>query len=262
MGRFDNWYKRRINRIYPTVFAWAILGAFLFDRHYDMQHTIISGGGWFVTCIMMYYVVLYFVRRYMMKYLIWVFTVVFVSCGLWFALTKTPTDFNMYGNTYFKWFHYFLFMMMGAMMGISQKKNTYRFGLDCIKLLASIVLFYVLSAFKGIPSYNKLQFLSIVPLICTAFYFYKISQSDTLKHIYFHKIWGISIRFIGGLCLEIYLVQGALFTDKMNFLFPLNLPIMFLIILIAAYILRCSARIFAQTFKDGGYDWKAVVKAI
>ena len=22
MGRFDNWYKRRINRIYPTVFAW------------------------------------------------------------------------------------------------------------------------------------------------------------------------------------------------------------------------------------------------
>lgn len=27
MGRFDNWYKRRINRIYPTVFAWAILGS-------------------------------------------------------------------------------------------------------------------------------------------------------------------------------------------------------------------------------------------
>lgn len=22
--RFDNWYKRRINRIYPTIFAWAI----------------------------------------------------------------------------------------------------------------------------------------------------------------------------------------------------------------------------------------------
>ena len=27
MGRFDNWYKRRIHRIYPTVFAWAIVGA-------------------------------------------------------------------------------------------------------------------------------------------------------------------------------------------------------------------------------------------
>ena len=29
MGRFDNWFKRRINRIYPTVFAWAIMGAFV-----------------------------------------------------------------------------------------------------------------------------------------------------------------------------------------------------------------------------------------
>lgn len=45
MGRFDNWYKRRINRIYPTVFAWAIMGAFIFGYHYDMKHTIIHGGG-------------------------------------------------------------------------------------------------------------------------------------------------------------------------------------------------------------------------
>ena len=45
MERFDNWYKRRINRIYPTVFAWAIMGAFIFGYHYDMKHTIIQGGG-------------------------------------------------------------------------------------------------------------------------------------------------------------------------------------------------------------------------
>lgn len=44
-GRFDNWYKRRINRIYPTVFAWAIMGAFIFGYHYDMKYTIIHGGG-------------------------------------------------------------------------------------------------------------------------------------------------------------------------------------------------------------------------
>lgn len=44
MGRFDNWYKRRINRIYPTVFAWAIMGAFIFNHHNDMKHTLIHGG--------------------------------------------------------------------------------------------------------------------------------------------------------------------------------------------------------------------------
>ena len=58
MGRFDNWYKRRINRIYPTVFAWAIVEAFIFNYHNDMRYTVINGGGWFVTCIMIYYVIL------------------------------------------------------------------------------------------------------------------------------------------------------------------------------------------------------------
>lgn len=41
MGRFDNWYKRRINRIYPTVFAWAILGAFILNHDKSMDYTII-----------------------------------------------------------------------------------------------------------------------------------------------------------------------------------------------------------------------------
>lgn len=44
MGRFDNWYKRRINRIYPTVFAWAIIAAFVFNHQNDMKFTVIHGG--------------------------------------------------------------------------------------------------------------------------------------------------------------------------------------------------------------------------
>lgn len=37
---------------------------------------------------------------------------------------------------------------------------------------------------------------------------------------------------------------------------------MFFIIFVVAYLLRCVARIFSQTFKDGEYDWKAVFKLI
>ena len=59
----------------------------------------------------------------------------------------------------------------------------------------------------------------------------------------------------------IYLVQYALFTDKMNHLFPLNLLIMLVIIIAAAYVLlRCMARIFAQTFKAEDYNWREVFK--
>lgn len=81
-----------------------------------------------------------------------------------------------------------------------------------------------------------------------------------MKKLYNNKYVGPVIKIIGGLCLEIYLVQTSLFTDKMNHLFPLNLFIMLFIIIIVAYALRCVARIFSQTFKDGEYDWRAVFK--
>lgn len=49
--------------------------------------------------------------------------------------------------------------------------------------------------------------------------------------------------------------------NKMNHLFPLNLLIMLVIIIAAAYVLRCMARIFAQTFKAEDYNWREVFRA-
>ena len=46
----------------------------------------------------------------------------------------------------------------------------------------------------------------------------------------------------------------------MNHLFPLNLLIMQVIIIAAAYVLRCMTRIFAQTFKAEDYNWREVFK--
>lgn len=100
MGRFDNWYKRRINRIYPTVFAWAIMGAFIFGYHNDMKYTLIDGGGWFVTCIMIYYVILYIIRRVMQNKLKWAFMITGIIVIAWYFIMNPPFGFNMYGGTY------------------------------------------------------------------------------------------------------------------------------------------------------------------
>ena len=263
MGRFDNWYKRRINRIYPTVFAWAILEAFIFNQHYGMDYIIIHGGGWFVTCIMIYYVFLYFIQKYLINRLKLTFAIVSIICILWYLLIDRPVDYNMYGATYFKWGHYFLFMLMGAMMGIS--KRTWKFNLkfDLLKLIVSLVLYYgFLFLGRRNVEIREWQILSLIPLLFIVVYFYKVCNSDTLKNIYNTEYIGWGMKLISGLCLEIYLVQGTLFTDKMNNLFPLNIPIMFVIIILGAYMLRCCARIFAQTFKDGDYNWKAIIKLI
>lgn len=263
MGRFDNWYKRRINRIYPTVFAWAILGAFLFNQKVSMDYTIIHGGGWFVTCIMIYYVVLYFIQRFILHRLKWVFGAVGLICIIWYVMIERPADYNMYGNTYFKWCHYFLFMLLGAIMGISQKQWNFHLKTDLIKLITSTAIYYaILFAGKKYVIISELQIVSLIPLLAIVYYFYKVCSSRTLKQWYSHRIMGWIISFVGGLCLEIYLVQYTLFTDKMNNIFPLNIPIMFIIILAVAYLLRCCARLFSQTFKDGEYDWKAILKLI
>ena len=258
MGRFDNWYKRRINRIYPTIFAWAIIRAFVFHNDHGMQDTILSGGGWFVSCIMLYYVVLYFIQRYMIHHLMWIIGVVILACSSWFVVADTPNNYNMY----FKWFHFFIFMLLGAMMGISKKIYKFHSVWDSMKLLGYIGMFYTFYALKNIPDCNKLQMLTWFPLMGVTFYFYKVCNCELLKCAFNHKIIGWPIKFIGSLCLEIYLVQGFLLTDIMNSIFPLNLFIVFALIVMAAYLLRCGARIFAQTFKDMDYDWKAVFKIV
>lgn len=90
-------------------------------------------------------------------------------------------------------------------------------------------------------------------------YFYRLCNCRLSRSLYDNRITGPVIKCIGGLCLEIYLVQFQLFTDKMNSIFPLNLFVMFLIIIAGAYILRCASRIWKQTFSDSNYDWKEIV---
>lgn len=214
---------------------------------------------------MIYYVVLYFIRKYAINRLVMVMAVTGVACITWYVLMERPDGFNMYGNTYFKWGHYFLFMLLGAMMGLKQQtipkdaKGLKSFGM----LGASLVVYYgILFSGRKWGVMEDLQIVSLVPLLAVTYYFYKVCNCDFAYRCYRSKILGWCMRLIGGLCLEIYLVQSSLFTDKMNAIFPLNLLIMFVIIVVMAYILRCLSRVFSQTFKDMEYNWKEVFKMV
>ena len=103
------------------------------------------------------------------------------------------------------------------------------------------------------------QYFSFIPLLGAMYYFYKVGESSICQRLYNSKVGNLIIRFIGGTCFEIYLVQSYLFTDKMNNLFPLNIVIMFLIIFVVAYLTKCLARFVSQTFKDAPYNWHEMV---
>ena len=87
----------------------------------------------------MYYVILYIIQRFMFNQLRLVFLIASIITIIWYLMIDRPENYNMYGNTYFKWCHYFLFMLLGAMMGASKKELKYSFGYDLIKLIGSVV---------------------------------------------------------------------------------------------------------------------------
>lgn len=259
--QFPDWYKRRINRIYPTVFAVAILACTFFNGHRTINEIILYGGGWFVSCIMLYYIAIHFVGSYLKDKIYWVIALVFIATGIWFYFIYQTPNLSIYSpDCYIRWLFYFAFMLLGAKMGTITGQIKLKPKTDWLMLLLCIIVFYgIFIASIKFQKIVAIQYLSVFPLLGTMYYAYKVCNGRMFTKIYNSKTGNFVIRFIGGLCLEIYLVQFYLFTDKMNHIFPLNILIMFLIIFVAAYLTRCFARIISQTFKEAPYDWKQVI---
>lgn len=258
---FFNWYKNRINRIYPTVFAWALLKClFISNTSSNLLEIIMHGGGFFVSCIMIFYVFFYFIKKYAVNHLykVLIASTILTTCS-YFIIDSNDTS-VLYK---WQWSLFFSVMLLGGIIGKARKetKEIKHVGLTPILLLGlSIAVYYILLFIEQKSGMQMIRMFTIFPLMSFAYSLHKLCTSRTAKAIYNNKYMHLIIMTIGSLCLEIYLVQPMLLTDKMNALFPLNLLLMFLIIFVAAYLLRCVSRIWSQTFKDGEYNWKEVVK--
>lgn len=259
--QFPDWYKRRINRIYPTLLAVAILACLFFDKHWDIIDIVLARRYWFVSCIMLYYVAIFFVGSYFKNRFLLISFLIALGTAVWFYFIYETPGFSMYKpNFYIRWLLFFVFMLLGAKMGTMVNKIKSKPITDICLLLLSIAGFYAL--FLGglrMKNLMVIHYFSFLPLLSTMYYFYKVGASHWAERVYKSKACNFFIRFIGGLCLEIYMVQHFLFTDKMNSIFPLNIVIMFIIIFIVAYLTRCLARFISQTFKDNPYEWKKII---
>lgn len=275
LGRFDFWYKKRIRRIYPSVIALSIMGTFLWNFHRDVLYIITYGGEWFVSCIMIYYIILYFIRRYAINRLIVIFLITFIVTLIWYFFFYTDKyTISIYKWTYIKWCFYFFNMLLGAAVGLYESKHGYlinkphsRYNKTWINITLMIIcmsLFYGLQIMgKKNPAWAYWQIFTIIPLFGINWFFYLICCGTWVKKVFQHPKISWIIMAIGGLCLEIYLVQPYLFTTSMNNIFPLNLPIMFVIILPFAWLCRSLGKLFQQTFSsEDGYNWREILKIV
>lgn len=262
---FGSYYKRRIQRIFPSVFA-ALAFVHLVTNNTTFQANEFTGGE-FIVAIMIYYVLLYFIRKYAINHipkvlgvvtLITLFVYVF-----WFPYKYEVSSKGIYGiTTLFRWIPYFAFMLMGAYMGLKFKANAKikeSAWNNFIIMTLCFVLFYAIQVLsKKYTFIAPYQIVTLIPLMGIVIYFYKWCKSDFLRKIYEHSFWNKIIMLVSGICLESYLIQYSLITDKMNSIWPLNLIFIFFIIIASSYLVRCVARFLSQTFENGDYNWKKI----
>lgn len=260
---FFNWYKNRINRIYPTVFAWALIKSILFCNTSDnMLEVIMCGGGFFVSCIMIFYIFFFFIKKYASNHLYSVLLIsTIATCTSFFLIDST----NVALLYKWQWSMFFSVMLLGGIIGkqrreeLSQDIKSVGFK-SIVCLTISIIAYYSLIFVEQRWELPMMRMFTILPLMAFAYLLHKLCIGGFAYRMYINKYSHLFIMSIGSLCLEIYLVQPRILTDNFNYLFPFNLLLMYAFIFIAAYLLRCLARIWMQTFNDDRYEWNAVFK--
>lgn len=253
--RFDNWYKRRINRIYPSIIATAIFAWALWGNADTIGEILLGKRYWFIGCILVYYVLLYPIKEikggaYASYILVAGGAIVLL---LYFAFFNNGTSF--YRGGLFRCFAFFLIMLQGAIMGRSSSSYEYKW-FHVILFVASVAMFYLL---YFIGKHNTLILLSFVALFGVTRYCYLCCCSPFLKKLYNNRMVGQVIYIISQCCLEVYLIQKYVFTSELNYLFPLNIIMIMIAVLLMAYIVKTFAELISQTFKSESYEWNKML---
>jgi peptidoglycan/LPS O-acetylase OafA/YrhL len=260
LGRMDgffNWYRRRFVRIYPVVFVYAILASAIFSKEITWKN-LVAGGGWFVNCIMLYYILLFFVIMYLKNRIALVFAVAQVPVLIYYALSDRTVMF-IYGNGHIKWVFFFGFVLFGGMLGASKRFRTSGVFYTAAMALICVVCFYGLQILGKVdPRAYQIQILTIVPLYGICYYMYNLACLVKDSRFVGSRLLKPVIQFVAMLTLEIYVVQGVIIRGNSGIKFPQNILLTVTQILVLAFLLKILSRIFSLLFNDKALQWKEV----
>lgn len=264
-GDYFNWYKRRVNRIFPTIFAVAAIDIILLGKDPTIKETVLNCGGWFIQCIFLFYAVFWFVKTYMMNKL-WVAYLINAMIALiWFLAFWDYNVFIFYNGTYLRWSLYFFVMLMGASVAKKERVDNERKNYSMMFLLAILVV--LLGFYYGYQiicrkytSFNYGQLVLAPTLMAIVYCLYKICSTKGVLNFYSNKIAHKLIYWISALCLEVYLCQHWILPIGADFIqyFPFNVILSFIAIGVAAYFLKIVSNFLSQTFRTEDYDWKGM----
>lgn len=251
---FFYWYKRRIGRIYPTVLAMGVVAVFFFGTSDSFSDVITAKRYWFLQAILVNYILIYPVIKFKWKFKYCIPVASIVVIAAFFTLYDNTKAF--YGtNDFFRWSVYYVVMLVGGLLCSYRAKIEWHW-YTLPALLVCIAAWYCSLYLWGTGNF---QLLSVVPLLGICYYTYSLGKSQHVNKLFSRVITGNVLYIVGNLCLESYLIQKFIFTDALNGLFPLNIPVIMIAVLIAAYLLHILSGIISQIFDSKPFNWEALL---
>lgn len=253
--RFDQWYKRRINRIYPSILAAAIVAYVVWHFEENIGDILIGKRYWFIGCIMIYYIFLYPLKKNKNEKIIygiflgWLVIMVISFFSIW----KGATD--PYSKGLFRCLLFFLFMLQGAIMGKHSESFNFKWWHLPLLIASAGIWFGLVHLYSG----SSLIIISIIPLLILTYSMYCFCDAKIFSKLYSSKVLGGVIFVISQLCLEVYLIQKFIFTDAYNRFFPYNVIVIMLVVIMVAYIVKMISEFISQTFKSEPYEWEKML---
>ncbi len=256
--RFDNWIKKKIARLWPTIIVFFIFASLIFSKEISWYDFLFGGYYWFVRCFIISFSIIYFVIRYLKNYVnhTLVLSILISSVYVIFAPKTSQSIFHT--------FHYVMFfssMMLGVIIGLNKDKiKTNNLLMDLIlcgsSFIAYFLIMYLGKGKTGIIYYTQL--FAVFPLLFFLFYLYKTVSYKWVDKLASYKIWSV-IFIISSLTYEIYIVQFDLITDAFNNFYPFNTIMVFCVIIAFAYSLRVLTNFFLQLFSSDPLDLTQVI---
>lgn len=226
---------------------------------------LFHGGGWFLEAILLFYAILYILRKLFRDKLIWAFPVLVIAAVIIYFVSSQNEVVNLYAaESKFAWFIYFIVMLVG--MCLSSVQYNVKERKTHFWLLASILLVIVYYGIMGLArklATPAVELLSLIPLFFMMYSMMKLFEDGKLRSFWNNK-WSWPFKFVSSHCWEIYLAQLFFIFTYHNhfdqvFPFPTNIVVTFLAIFLTGYAIKVSSRLIVQLFNKGDFDWKDII---
>jgi peptidoglycan/LPS O-acetylase OafA/YrhL len=242
-GRFIEWHRRRLSRIYPSLWLTVLVGIVLIQGAWR-QWTLLDFAGnllWPTPYHFLCQIIVYYPAFYVLKAL----KNPSLERGVFLGLTLPylAVAWFHYDLHVLSWIYCFQVMVFGGLvagrvnqMGRDGKRDL----LVLTATLATYILIKLGMVTGRVPNHVAILHFLTFPIIWSLL---RLSAGAPMRAVARHPWLSPALGLLAGMTLEIYLVHGFAFTDQRVLMlpFPINIAVFWAATLVMACALSAAA---------------------